>query len=72
MNWDQTPLGFWAAERINPKIVNLEEFRGRSPRWLLEIEPRSESVGSALMVLDRVLGLQETPPIVEFRPRRRA
>ncbi len=78
MSWDELPLGRWAAGQSKPRIgevVDLAAFRRHSARWILEIEPRAESVEAALRTLDRVLGLLPTPATIPFSencPRRRA
>lgn len=75
--WGETPLGRWAnqPEPVAASVHDLDEFRARSARWRLEIAPRAASVGSAMLVLDRVLDIAPPPPMVRLAdviPRRRA
>lgn len=78
---ETTPLFRWAAERLPVPIPtpiaavhDLDAFRQRSPRALLEHRPR-ETAEQASQALDRCLGLAPRPPVADFEKfaaRRRA
>lgn len=66
------PLFAWGLARPTAEVVVLAEFREKSPRWLLEIRPRSETVEAALHVLSSTLGMVDPASVSTLRPRRRA
>nr|WP_047576249.1 hypothetical protein [Methylobacterium sp. ZNC0032] len=68
----QGNLFAWAASRLTAEIVSLDQFRARSARWLLVIEPRALG---PLDRFDKKYGLAPATPVLAFhetRPLRQA